>query len=153
MRKFMMTSLLTALTFGVPALAQAQVVQDTVNGTRNGYDQGNSAAGPLGGIVGGAVGAGVGAATGAVGTAGNIVGSIFGTPDDRPRFHDYAVEQHRASFPYDGDVEVGTVIPRRVILYPVPRAYHVSPRYRYAVVNDRTVVVDPRSRRIVDIIE
>lgn len=154
MRKVLIAAALASAVIGAPAVSQAQVVQDTVNGTQNGYNQGNAAAGPVGGIVGGAVGAGVGAATGAVGTAGNIVGSIFGAPDDRPRFHEYTEQHHRPSFAYDGDLQVGAVLPRRgVVLYPVPRDFHVSPRYRYAVVNDRTVIVDPRSRRIVDILD
>ena len=51
-------------------------------------------------------------------------------------------------------VQVGTVLPRRgIAFYAVPRDYHVSPRYRYAVVNDRAVIVDPRSRRVVDVID
>lgn len=153
MRKIMITTVLAGLAMGIPALAQAQVVQGTVNGTQNGYDQGNAAAGPVGGIVGGAIGAGVGAATGAVGTATGVVGSIFGRPDDRPRFHDYAVQQGRPSVAYPGDVAVGSVLPRRMALYPVPREYHVGARYRYAMVNDRTVIVDPRTRRVVDIID
>ena len=151
MRKIILAATLVALA-GAPVVAQAQVVQDTVNGTQNGFDQGNAAAGPIGGIIGGAVGAGVGAATGAVGTATGVVGSIFGVPDDRPRFHDYAVGRHMRSYPYQGDLAIGSVLPRSVNLYRVPRDYHVSPRYRYAMVNDQTVIVDPRTRRIVDII-
>lgn len=154
MRRILIVTAVAVLALGSAGSSQAQVIQDTVNGTQNGFDRGNAAAGPLGGIVGGAIGAGVGAATGAVGTATGVVGSIFGVPDDRPRFHQYAVEQGRPSFAYDSDLQVGSVLPRRgVTLYPVPRQYHVSNRYRYAVVNDRTVIVDPRSHRVVDIID
>lgn len=154
MRTMMMAGVLAAFAVATPVVAQAQIVQGTVNGTQNGYDQGNAAAGPLGGIVGGAIGAGVGAATGAVGTATGIAGSIFGVPDSRPRFRDYAYGSHRPSYAYEGDVAVGTVLPRRgVTLYPVPREYGVGPRYRYAMVNDRAVIVDPRTRRVVDVLE
>lgn len=154
MRKILIVAAITVLSAGFAVPSQAQVIQDTVNGSQNGFDRGNAVAGPLGGLVGGAVGAGVGAATGAVGTATGVVGSIFGVPDDRPRFREYAVEQGRPSYAYDSTLQVGSVLPRRgVTLYPVPRQYHVSNRYRYAVVNDRTVIVDPRSRRVVDIIE
>lgn len=154
MRKILIVAAIAAVSAGFAGPSQAQVIQDTVNGSQNGFDRGNAAAGPLGGIVGGAVGAGVGAATGALGTATGVVGSIFGVPDDRPRFREYATEQGRPSFEYDSDLRVGSVLPRRgVTLYPVPRQYHVSNRYRYAVVNDRTVIVDPRSRRVVDIID
>jgi hypothetical protein len=153
MRNLILTTALAAITLCAPLAAQAQILQDTGNGAQQGIDRGNAAAGPLGGIVGGAIGAGVGAATGAVGTAGHIVGGIFGAPDDRPRFHDYAQQQHRPSFAYEGDVAVGMRVPRNVALYPVPRDYHVARAYRYAMVNDRTVIVDPRTRRVVDVID
>jgi hypothetical protein len=35
----------------------------------------------------------------------------------------------------------------------VPSEYHVRPGYRYAIVNERVVIVDPRTRRIEEIIE
>jgi len=51
-------------------------------------------------------------------------------------------------------VRVGAVLPEQgVTLYAVPRAYNVRPGYRYAIVNDVPVIVEPRSRRIVEIIE
>ncbi len=153
MRKLVYGAALAAMTIAAPLAAQAQIVQGTQNGAQQGIDQGNAAAGPLGGIVGGAIGAGVGAATGAVGTATGVVGGIFGAPDDRPRFHDYVEQQHRPSFAYQGDVAVGMHVPRSVALYPVPRDYHVSRGYRYAMVNDRAVIVDPRTRRVVDILD
>ncbi len=152
MRKIIIIAALTAIA-GLPVAAQAQVVQGTVNGAQNGADQGNAAAGPLGGIVGGAIGAGVGAATGAVGTAGNIVGGVLGV-DDRPRFHDYVMQRHTPSYRMDGDVREGMMLPHRgVRLYAVPGEYHVDRRYRYAVVNDHAVIVDPRSGRIVEVID
>lgn len=153
MRNLVFGAALAAMTLSSPILAHAQVVQDTVNGAQNGADRGNAAAGPIGGLVGGAIGAGVGAATGAVGTATGVVGAVLGV-DDRPRFHDYAVQQHRPSYAYRGDLQVGAVLPRRgVVFYPVPADYRMDRRYRYAVVNDRTVIVDPRSRRVVDIVD
>lgn len=152
MRMVLLGAALAAISLA-PLNAGAQVIQDTVNGARNGSDQGNAAAGPIGGLVGGAVGAGLGAATGAVGTATGVVGAIFGA-DDRPRFRDYETQHPRPSFAYEGDVQIGSVLPRRgVVLYPIPRGYNVDRRYRYAVVNDRSVIVDPRSRRVVDIID
>ena len=152
MRKISFGAALATVTF-LPMAAQAQVVQGTVNGAQNGADQGNAAAGPLGGIVGGAIGAGVGAATGAVGTAGNIVGGVLGV-DDRPRFHEYVTHRHVPSYTFDGDVREGAMLPHRgVRYYPVPGEYHVDRRYRYAVVNDQTVIVDPRSGRIVEVLD
>ena len=136
-----------------PVAAQAQIVQGTVNGAQSGADQGNAAAGPLGGIVGGAIGAGVGAATGAVGTATGIVGGVLGV-DQRPRFHDYVQQENYPSYRWKKAVRVGAVLPRAgVTYYEVPPDYGVQGNYRYARVNDRTVLVDPRTHRIVDVID
>lgn len=152
MRKIILGLAFAAMA-SAPLVAQAQVLQGTANGAQNGADQGNAVAGPLGGIVGGAIGAGVGAATGAVGTAGNIVGGVLGA-DDRPRFHDYVTERHVPSYTFDGDVREGAMLPRRgVRYYAVPGEYHVDRRYRYAVVNDQTVIVDPRTGRIVEVLD
>jgi Protein of unknown function (DUF1236) len=90
---------------------------------------------------------------GTIGAATGTVGGILGV-EERPRFREYVIREHRPSFGYEGDVRVGAVLPPRgVTLYAVPREYHVRPGYRYAIVNDRPVIVEPRSRRIVEIIE
>ena len=143
-----------AAALALPIAAQAQIVQGTVDGANNGAAAGSNAAGPLGGIVGGAIGAGVGAATGAVGTATGIVGGVLGV-DERPRFHDYVVQQNYPSYTYRRPLRVGTVLPRAgVTYYDVPPDYaDVHGRYRYTRVNDRTVLVDPRTRRIVQVID
>ena len=46
-------------------------------------------------------------------------------------------------------VVVGEPLPAEVELRPVPR--HTE--YRYAVVNDRRVIVDPRTRKVIKIID
>jgi hypothetical protein len=115
--------------------------QGTIRGAEEGAAAGDRAAGPLGAIVGGAVGA-------AAGTVGGILGV-----EERPRFREYVIREHHPSFWYRGDVRVGEVLPGGVTLYAVPREYRVRPGYRYAIVNDRPVIVEPRSRRIVEIIE
>jgi hypothetical protein len=61
--------------------------------------------------------------------------------------------QHPPSYHYAGQVVVGAVLPESgVTLYAVPEDYGVA-GYRYAIVDNQTVLVDPRSRRIVQIIE
>jgi hypothetical protein len=122
----------------MPAIAQAQ---GTVRGAEEGAEQGGRAAGPVGAIVGGAVGA-------ATGTVGGILGV-----EDRPRFREYVVRERRPSYRYSEDLRVGAVLPESgVTYYEVPAEYH-APAYRYAYVNDRAVLVDPRTRRIVEIID
>jgi hypothetical protein len=127
----------TALVLGLPSIASAQGI---VGGAEQGAREGNHAAGPVGGVVGGALGA----------VGGGIAG-LLGV-DQEPRFHEYVVHQHPRSYAYDGPVAVGTVLPGEgVTYYEVPREYGVRD-YRYAVVNDTTVLVDPRTGRIVEVI-
>src|SRR3954469_24864465 len=112
--------------------------------------QGGPAAGAVGGaVVGGAVGGPVGAAVGAA--AGAAAGGI--ADDARPRFHSYVVERRHPSYRYQSEVRVGAELPGSgVTYYEVPREYGTT-HYRYTVVNDRTVLVDPGTRRVVQIVD
>ncbi len=111
--------------------------------------QGGALGGATAGAVGGAVvGGPVGAVVGGVGGA--VVGAIIG--DNTPRFQTYVVEQRVPSYAYPEPVAVGTILPSEGVVYrEIPREYG-NPDYRYTVVNDRTVVVEPRTRRVVQII-
>jgi hypothetical protein len=113
------------------------------------YAQGGAAAGAAAGAVGGAVvGGPVGAAVGAVGGA--IVGGI--ADDKSPRFRQYVIQEKHPSFTYRGEIVVGATLPATgVTYYEVPAEYGVT-EYRYTIVNDRTVLVDPRTHTIVQII-
>jgi Protein of unknown function (DUF1236) len=131
---------LTALIASValPLVAHAQGVP---GGIERGAREGERAAGPVGGVVGGAVGGVVGG-----------VNAVLGI-DDRPRFRSYVVERHHPSYEYREDVRVGAVLPEAgVTYYEAPPEYGVR-NYRYTVVNGRTVFVEPRTRRIVEIVE
>lgn len=122
----------------IPAVASAQGVP---GGVERGARDGERAAGPVGAIVGGTVGGVVGGVAGILGV------------DQRPRFRSYVVEQHRPSYRYQDNLAVGAVLPEDgVTYYDVPPEYGVRD-YRYTVVNDRTVLVDPRTRRVVEIVE
>src|SRR5262249_49348362 len=137
-------SLLTIAALFVATLPYAAHAQGTVRGAQEGAAAGDRAAGPLGAIVGGTIGA-------VTGTVGGILGA-----GERPVCGEYVIREQRPSFLYRGDVRVGAVLPGDVTLYAVPREYReyrVRPGYRYAIVNDRPVIVEPRSRRIVEIIE
>jgi hypothetical protein len=131
-------SMILAAALALPAAAQAQ---GTVRGAQEGAAQGDRAAGPVGAIVGGTVGA-------AVGTVGGILGV-----EERPRFREYVVREHVPSYRYDNDLRVGAVLPESgVTYYDVPAEYHVT-GYRYTYVNEHPVLVDPRTRRVVQIID
>jgi hypothetical protein len=136
--KLLMPVVLLA-TLALPVAAQAQ---GTVRGMEEGAADGGRAAGPLGAIVGGAIGA-------ATGTVGGILGV-----DDRPRFREYVVRERRPSYRYNEDLRVGVVLPESgVTYYDVPPEYRAPPGYRYTIVNDRPVLIESRSRRIVEIID
>jgi hypothetical protein len=109
------------------AFAQSTTAEGAANGARAGGDVG----GPIGAMVGGTVGAAVGAA---VEIPNAVITSI-------PRSEPSVVVRER--------VVVGEPLPPSVVLRPVPN----YGEYRYAVVNDRRVIVEPRTRRVVRIID
>jgi hypothetical protein len=136
-RRFLGTAAIV-VALALPSLAQTQGIP---GGVERGSRDGERAGGPIGAVIGGVIGGVVGGVNGVLGV------------DDRPRFRSYVVEQHRASYQYSDDVRVGAVLPEAgVTYYDVPPEYGARD-YRYTVVNGRTVLVEPRTRRIVDIVE
>jgi uncharacterized protein YcfJ len=132
--KFLTATALVA-TLALPIAAHAQ----------NGVAAGATTGAITGAVVGGPVGAAVGAGVGAV--AGGIA------DDTRPRFRSYVSERNVPSYRYEREVRVGADLPSNgVTYYEVPKEYGVT-KYRYTVVNDRTVLVDPSTHRIVQVIE
>jgi len=138
MKSTVMRSFVAAALLLLPAVASAQGVP---GGIERGSREGERAAGPVGGIVGGIVGGVVGGVNGVLGI------------DQRSRFHSYVVERHHPSYVYQGDVRVGADLPGEgVTYYDVPPEYGVRD-YRYTVINGRTVLVDPRTHRVVEIVD
>ena len=73
--------------------------------------------------------------------------------DQRPAFREYIVRERVPEYTIPDRVIVGGVLPETgVTYYDVPQTFGVTP-YRYTVVNGRTVLVEPRSRRIVQVVE
>ena len=73
--------------------------------------------------------------------------------DQRPAFREYIVRLHVPDYTIPDRVVVGGVLPEAgVTYYDVQQTYGVTP-YRYTVVNGRTILVDPHSRRIVQVVE
>jgi hypothetical protein len=132
MKKVVLGTLLIALAGSTAAFAQGAAT--------------GAATGAVGGaIVGGPAGAVAGATVGAV--AGGIA------DETRPRFRTYVTGQRHSSYRYDHELRVGADLPSSgVTYYEVPREYGVT-KYRYTVVNDRTVLVDPSTHRIVEVID
>jgi hypothetical protein len=114
------------------------------------HAQSGVAAGATTGAVGGAiVGGPVGAVVGGVGGA--VVGGI--SDATRPQFRTYVVEQRVPSYAYAEPVVVGATLPEQGITYYEVPAQYGATQYRYTVVNNRTVLVEPRTRRVVQVIE
>ena len=129
MKRKLAVSLIAASLFASSAaFAQSTTAAGAVNGARTGGE----VAGPVGEIVGGTVGAAVGAA---VEIPNAVITSIQGE-----RVPSVTVRKR---------VMVGEPLPPAVELRPVPR----YSEYRYAVVNDRRVIVDPRTRRVIRVID
>ncbi len=125
------------LLFGASVSAHAQ---GGARGAQDGAERGGNMAGPLGAAVGSAIG-------GAVGTANEILGI-----DRRERFRIYALAERRPSFVVRGAVRVGTVLPEDGIVY-----YDVPPEFalnglNYTIVNDHPVLVEPGTRRVVEVV-
>ena len=73
--------------------------------------------------------------------------------DQRPAFREYIVRERVPNYTIPDRVVVGGVLPEAgVTYYDVPQTFGVTP-YRYTVVNGRTVLIEPRTRRIVQVVE
>ncbi|WP_406857331.1 DUF1236 domain-containing protein [Alsobacter sp. KACC 23698] len=132
------------------AVLAASALSSTPSFAQNGGVAAGAATGAVGGaIVGGPVGAAVG------GVGGAIVGGLLDTAD-RPRVQQYVVEQRRPSVAYDQELVVGSTLPQSVQTYEVPETVVTTTKQRtgwhYAVVNNRTVMVDNKTRRVIEIV-
>ena len=128
-----------AIALAISTGAHAQGIPD---GAQHGARVGEHDAGPVGAVVGGVVGGIIGGVDGVLGI------------DDRPRFHSYVVERHYPSYEYRGELRAGAVLPDGgVTYYEVPPEYSRAREYRYTIVNGHTVLVDPRTHTIVQIVD
>jgi hypothetical protein len=122
----LLTGVTIAAALSLPLASHAQ----------NGAAAGATTGAVTGAVVGGPVGAGVGAVAGGI------------ADETRPRFRSYVTERRVPSYRYEREVRVGADLPSSgVTYYEVPREYGVT-NYRYTVVNDRPVLVDPATHRI-----
>jgi hypothetical protein len=104
----------------------------TVQGAHDGARAGGAVAGPVGEVVGGTVGA-------AVGLGLEIPNAVITSIQ----------ADHAPSVTVRERIVVGEPLPPTVELRTVPS--HTE--YRYAVVNDRRVIVEPRTRKVIKIID
>jgi non-ribosomal peptide synthetase component E (peptide arylation enzyme) len=75
------------------------------------------------------------------------------TVDQRPAFRQYIIREHVPDYTIPDRVVVGGVLPETgVTYYDVPQTFGTTP-FRYTVVNGQTILVEPRTRRIVQVVE
>lgn len=127
--KVLIAAASVALMSGV-AFAQSA----TVNGAAGGA--------VTGAIIGGPVGAAVG------GVAGAVVGTIIDPPPQKVVTYVREAPAPRATVVVREKVVVGEPLPETVVVTPVPE----NPKYAYAIVNDERVIVEPTSRKVIQVI-
>ncbi|WP_051460547.1 DUF1236 domain-containing protein [Xanthobacter sp. 126] len=133
MRKtLLMSTVIAALAAPVIVPAAAFAQASTATGAVGGAAVGAVVGGPVGAVVGGVVGAGVGAAA---------------EPPQEVRT--YVMKERRPSVRMEQEVVVGRQLPPNVALYSIPQ----NSEYEYTVVNDRRVIVEPKTRKVVYIVE
>ncbi|EJC78968.1 Protein of unknown function (DUF1236) [Rhizobium leguminosarum bv. trifolii WSM2297] len=105
----------------------------------------NGAAGGAvtGAIVGGPVGAAVG------GVAGAIVGTAIDPPPQKVVTYVREAPAPSARVVVKEKIVVGQPLPETVVVTPIPD----DPTYAYAVVNDQRVIVEPSSRKVIQVIK
>jgi hypothetical protein len=74
------------------------------------------------------------------------------TTEQQSKVRAYVVKEKPASVKVTETVSVGAALPASVELRTLPSDVGVT-QYRYAIVNDKTVLVEPSSRKIIQVIE
>jgi hypothetical protein len=112
------------------------------------YAQSSTVNGAAGGAVTGAiVGGPVGAAVG--GVAGAVVGTVIDPPPQKVVTYVREAPAPTARVVVKEKLVVGQPLPETVIVTPVPE----NPTYSYAVVNDERVIVEPSTRKVIQVID
>jgi len=131
----MITKLFLGAVTAASVIASGAFAQSsTVNGAAGGA--------VTGAIVGGPVGAAVG------GVAGAVVGTAIDPPPEKVVTYVREAPAPSAKVVVREKVVVGQPLPETVVVTPVPE----NPKYSYAVVNDERVIVEPSSRKVIQVI-
>ncbi|MGR9180493.1 DUF1236 domain-containing protein (plasmid) [Rhizobium leguminosarum] len=96
-----------------------------------------------GAIVGGPVGAGVGA------IVGGVAGSVIDPPPQKVITYVQQAPAPTERVVVKEKVVVGQPVPETVVVTPVPD----DPKYAYAIINDQRVIVEPSSRKVIQVIQ
>jgi hypothetical protein len=124
------------LTAGLVLAAGSAFAQSsTVNGAAGGA--------VTGAIVGGPVGAAVG------GVAGAVAGTVIDPPPERVVTYVREAPAPADTVMVKERVVVGQPLPQTVVVQSVPE----DPKYSYAIVNKQRVIVEPSSRKVIQVID
>src|SRR5437016_1773694 len=75
-------------------------------------------------------------------------------PEQRTAIKEYVVKERIRPHRMESRVQVGTTLPANVELAPVPETWGPTFRsYRYMYTGDNVVLVDPSTRRVIEVIE
>ncbi len=129
MRKFMIAAGVAALM--IPGAAFAQ--EGTAAGVAGGAATGAVLGGPVGAVVGG--------------IAGGVVGTAIDPPPAEVRT--YVQTAPAENVRIQSRVVVGETLPEAVEIRTVPR----YEKYSYAYVNGERVIVEPRTRKVIQVID
>ncbi|WP_028749073.1 DUF1236 domain-containing protein [Rhizobium mesoamericanum] len=96
-----------------------------------------------GAIIGGPAGAAVG------GIVGGVAGTLLDPPPQKVVTYVQQVPAPSERVVVKDKIVVGQPLPKTVVVTPVPD----DPKYAYAVVNDQRVIVEPSSRKVIQVIQ
>ena len=113
------------------AFAQSSTVNGAAGGTVTGA------------IVGGPAGAAVG------GVAGAAIGTAIDPPPQKVVTYVQQAPAPTKRVVVKEKVVVGQPLPETVVVTPIPD----DPKYAYAIVNDERVIVEPSSRKVIQVIQ
>ena len=101
------------------------------------------------GVVGGAVtGAVVGGPVGAV--VGAVIGGAVGAAaEPPPEVQTYVLQEPMQPTRVQAEIIEGRPLATDVEIHPVPK----YPQYGFAIVNNRRVIVDPKTRQVIKVVE
>jgi hypothetical protein len=78
--------------------------------------------------------------------------TVVVSPEERTQIRQYVVKQKVSPVPSSVRLDVGTVVPDTVELHTIEGVPSAT-RYRYVSVGGRTALIDPGTRKVVDIID
>jgi hypothetical protein len=83
-----------------------------------------------------------------------IAQTVVVAPEQRTTIKEYVVKEKVRPYKLQSRVTVGATLPADVELAPVPETWGPTFRsYRYVYTGDDIVLVDPSSRRVVEVID